>query len=335
MITTGINAEIIESNTREALISGLFLHSQKYCVPKTLLVDAGSSIHPKPGSKLYQKYFGSQTMEVIQLAACHQRLSYVESHIKTFKSILKTCFLSRNRLNLPSLTYQELRCIISAVCTLLNSRTIKNPLLEETFLTANHFCKPHWLLSSEKENIFQNADLNFLQSNLQLLYDQMKGAQDIFIKTLKESFVSCSKRHLRNSKYDNPFKPQDIALQLKTISHPLCQIIQPHGQYCTVLSAEKIPPIKKTVHCAHLILLFRPFKDNDGEDLTNFDGARCQDQAPEDQPGGEDHAPPSHASLTAPQHRRSQGYKTDNNDIHHHRIFYSTKYQGDIFLPLI
>ena len=258
ILSGALSAELMEDNSRQSVLCALFLHSQRHTRPRVLYCDRGSSINPQPGSNLYKHYFGEHPMEVIQCEASHQKLNYAERKIAELKKLLKTSLLARETLHMPNLNYMQIRATLSSVCTLLNSQPIVSPLIGSVIISPQHLIKPNWLLSDDEADILSSPSAIELQSNLQLIRDQMAAAHQIFTKILKTSLISATRRSLRQHSSANPFQIGDLALSLKSNSYNLCKIIQLFPQHCQVLSAEKNPPVLKNVHCSLLVLIFRP-----------------------------------------------------------------------------
>ena len=257
IISGALTVEILEKNDRNSILQALYLHSLKYCRPHTLVCDASTSIHPRPGSESYKKYFGEWKMTVVQSEASHQLLSNVEPKIKSLKRIIKSALFSRKNLSMPNLSYTGLQTVIATVCNLLNSQPIKSTLDTESVCPAQ-LLNRDWFLTDGDEDILTSSSALQLQQNIQMIQRELNSAHEMFVKILKAALISCPQRNISQRSAKNIFRQFDICLSLKANSYNLCQILHVKDNYCIVRSSERYPPIIKNVHCTLLVLIFRP-----------------------------------------------------------------------------
>lgn len=255
-LTSAVNCEILEDNTRRSVTMGLYLHSQRYVKPRLLLVDAGSSVNPNPGSDTYKHFFGDHTMEICQVGASHQALNFCEATAKKWKKIIKTALLTRRNVHLPQLTFTEIRSMLEAVNFLFNSKPINVPEQDESFLAPLHLIKLDWYQQSEN-NLLSGSASQFV-SNLNLLRESLGSAVQVFTRILKQILLATTRNHLRRYPQSNPFLKGDVVLYIKHTGYKLCEVEEVKPQYCVVWSTDRIPPVLKSVHCSLLVLVFRP-----------------------------------------------------------------------------
>ena len=253
-LTGAISAELLEDHTRKSVLAALHLHSQRYTKPKVYVCDAGSSIHPQPKSALYQHFFGSHEMEVIRCQASHQALNFAENSVKKMKKLLRTALMTRKNINLPSMTYQDLRCVLESVCFIFNSQPIRTNEAEESFITPLHLMRLDYFEVSKHDNLMSPSAELFL-SNLNIFRQSLGSALQTFHRILKMTLLSSTRRHLRMNPDSNPFRKDDIAVYIKITGYQLVRVLKTKPQFCFVFASDGKT---KTVHCSLLCLVFRP-----------------------------------------------------------------------------
>ena len=256
-LTGATSYEFLEKNDRAAIVQALFLHSSRYTKPKIIYCDKSSCVNPQPGSSLYKQYFGEHKCQVFQVEASHQQLNWVENVCKRYKKLVQTAIMTRGNVNLPNLTYNQIRSIMEAVCYILNSKPIDGVYNDQNFLCPLHFMKSDWFLIGEGEEFLDSPSSEQFKAGLELIRRQMGQAQQKFIRILRQTMMSSTRRQLRLSGYDNYFKVNDICLSIKSSGYHLVRILAVFPQYCKVLSSERSPCIEKNVHANMLILIFR------------------------------------------------------------------------------
>ena len=278
-LTGATSYEILESNNRACIIQALFLHSCRYTKPKILYCDKSTCVNPQPGSALYKRYFGEYEMQVFQLEASHQQLNFVENICKKYKKLVKTAIMSRGNVKMPNLTFNQIRSVMESICLILNSKPIDGVYDCQNFLSPLHFLKNEWFLVEKNEELLESPSAQQFRAGLELIRSQMGQAQEKFIRILKQTMMTTTRRQLRHSGYENYFQVNDICLSVKSTGYHLVKVLEVFPQYCKILSSEKYPCIVKNVHCNMLILIYRYVSS---EALS---GHRNQNNGSDDQEG--------------------------------------------------
>ena len=255
-LSSAVNSEILEDNTRRSITQGLYLHSQRYIKPRVLICDAGSSVNPNPGSETYRHFFGDHPLQVHQVPVSHQALNFCEATAKRWKRVVKTALLTRKNVHLPSLSFTQVRLMLESVNFLFNSQPISVPHSEESFITPLHLIRLDYYETGDN-NLLSGSAYQF-SANLNLLRESLGNAVQIFTRTLKQILLSTTRSHLRRYPKSNPFQAEDIVLFLKHSKYVLCKVTEVKPQYCTVITAERVPAMVRTVHCSLLVLVYRP-----------------------------------------------------------------------------
>ena len=245
------NFQITEGNTLDDITQAIYRFSCMYRVPESIVSDAGSSANLVPESQVYKKYFGSTKIEIIKVQPSHQFLNQSENQVKNMKKLLRSIFYQRDKLNLSTLTHQELSTNLLTVSSLLNSRPIFKS--RNAFLCPNSFVTP-WISCSPNTAERLQSTLN---PNLELLAQTISGAHKIFVEILRELFLT-SKQTWSQSKHRFDFKVNDLILSLKVDNYKLGLISEINSpSYAIVKFKGQSGPYLKPVHFSKLILVHR------------------------------------------------------------------------------
>ena len=162
--------------------------------------------------------------------------------------------MTRKNINLPSMTYQDLRCVLESVCFIFNSQPIRTNEAEESFITPLHLMRLDYFEVSKHDNLMSPSAELFL-SNLNIFRQSLGSALQTFHRILKMTLLSSTRRHLRMNPDSNPFREDDIAVYIKITGYQLVRVLKTKPQFCFVFASDGKT---KTVHCSLLCLVFRP-----------------------------------------------------------------------------
>ena len=281
LVTRGLNIELMEQNSREALHCALYNHSCTVAVtPFHVFADAGSSALPDVSSHSYKKYF-SEPMTTSAYGAHHQFLNQAERQIQGGKKLLKSVYKQRDRLKLPSMHYSETRALLNSICVALNSIPVIFNASVGAPVSPIHFRAPYTITSVQEgetvesvphtltgpttpvtresaDDFFQRV--SSLQSNLCAIHNFLGEKNQTLVRVLKQNYSLSSHRFLQN-KSKVKFCKDDVILVLKATGVFFGLILEAFPSHASVRLADQSPPKTATVHYKNAILIYRASAD--------------------------------------------------------------------------
>ena len=243
LVTKASNLVILEGLKREEIIIGFRQHCNQYRTPIELYVDKGTSVNPKPGTELWERYFHGERCTIHQVESSHQQNNFCERTVSIISRLLRTSFLQRDKLHFPNLTFCELNSLLSTVILLLNSRPI--------FATTSGSQNPE-----DADSAMANLQMNFHN-----FYSQLKITHSIFVNIVKNAFRgNLATTHFLGVGKKAVFLTGDFVLIFRTDKIAVGLVMEPGPQYCVVKTAETRPPALANIHCNKLLLLHREAK---------------------------------------------------------------------------